>query len=105
MEILIIFSRESIFSIDKSVDISSDIHSAAISTTQKIDINKKMYGDLITGITLFGFNLKKYEKYEDLGRYMGDIQFEVVNSRLENNTILFDANLNLQSERIPLISV
>ena len=57
MEILIIFSRESIVSYDKSVDISSDIHSAAISTTQKIDINKKMYGDLITGITSFGFNL------------------------------------------------
>ena len=42
MEILIIFSSESIVYYDKSVDISSDIHSAAISTTQKIDINKKM---------------------------------------------------------------
>ena len=58
-----------------------------------------MKGDLITGITAFAFELKKYENYEDLGRYIGDIQFEVGNSRFENNKILFDAKINIQSAK------
>ena len=40
LEILIIFSNESIYNYDRKIDISSDIHSNGIFTNQKIDLNK-----------------------------------------------------------------
>ena len=65
---------------------------------------------IITGITAIGFELKKYKDYEDLGRYIQELRFEVGNTKIETQQIkksvcfAFDNVLVYQIQKIFILN-
>ncbi len=112
IDLLIIYTTGGESVIDDSISKLSDIHKGKLKLERQIKIENSIDGNLsnlsnnlITGITGFGFDLKKFKNYEHLGRYIGALQFEVGNTRLTSNdsdnnlTATYDAVINVNSAK------
>jgi hypothetical protein len=74
------------------IHVQSDLHYGPISLKR----NTTLEGKIVSGITAFGFELKKYKNYEALGRYIWAIQFELGNP---SNGMDYNVSLNLNSAK------
>lgn len=106
VDLMTIYLANSYNIVDDIIREQSTLHSNAIKLTRSVELqNLRNNQDVIsfTGITGISFELLKYKNYNDLGRYIGNLQFQVGNTRIneipheKKKNISYDAILNLNA--------